>query len=205
MQTWIGKSLKVLIVLSLHSKNSHFSLQGYHFSRVRKRNRAMTRTAVLAWQKSMEKEVNKKRIDQLVHRKMQAGSSSSSSSMHKSLPSCTSNIHSQVVIALVSSKCSRVSREEALWRGNVDFRVAYPERRYLHNLHEPEKNMTMQSSLFHQHGGFNFDYNIEKKRSSSISGGDLVVDDGLYHSTKKRRSNVYDSSTTSTAAGYAEV
>ena len=178
---------------------------GYHFSRIRKRNRAMTRSAVLAWQKSMEKEANKKRIDQLVHRKMQASSSSSGSGMHKSLPTCTSNIHSQVVIALVSSKCSRVSREEALWRGNVDFRVAYPERRYLHNLHQPEENMTMQSSLFHQHGGFNVDYNIEKKRSSSISGGDLVLDDELYHSTKKRRSNVYDSSTTSAAAGYAEV
>jgi hypothetical protein len=97
---------------------------GYHFSRIRKRHRAMTRSAVVAWQKSIKKESNKQRIERVVQSKMQAMPYSSSN--RKPVPKIQET--QSIVLAMVSTKCSRVSREEALWRGNIDFRVAYPER-----------------------------------------------------------------------------
>eukprot|EP00574_Skeletonema_japonicum_P013120 CAMPEP_0201717744 /NCGR_PEP_ID=MMETSP0593-20130828/3428_1 /ASSEMBLY_ACC=CAM_ASM_000672 /TAXON_ID=267983 /ORGANISM="Skeletonema japonicum, Strain CCMP2506" /LENGTH=376 /DNA_ID=CAMNT_0048207879 /DNA_START=113 /DNA_END=1243 /DNA_ORIENTATION=+ len=97
---------------------------GYHFSRIRKSNRVIVRSAVVAWQKCMQKESNKKRIEKVVQRKMCALPNSSSSRKNLQQLQQTQSI----VLASVSSKCSKVSREEALWRGNIDFRVAYPER-----------------------------------------------------------------------------
>jgi len=78
---------------------------GYHFSRTRKRARMSTRSAVLAWQKNLR------------------GTSNTSNSRQ-----ATANDKSTMMLALVSSKCSRVAREEAKWRGLVDYKVAYPER-----------------------------------------------------------------------------
>ena len=97
---------------------------GYHFSRIRKRNRVITRSAVVAWQACMQKESNKKRIEKVVQRKMWSTPHSTSSRRNPYYLQQTQSI----VLASVSSKCSKVSREEALWRGNIDFRVAYPER-----------------------------------------------------------------------------
>ena len=96
---------------------------GYHFSRIRRRNRVMTRSAVVAWQKSMQKESNKQSIEKLVlQEKLKTMSHSSSDT--EPLPKAQKT--QSILLALVSSKCSKVSREEALWRGNIDFRVAYP-------------------------------------------------------------------------------
>jgi len=96
---------------------------GYHFSRSRKKSRVVTRSAVMAWQTTLRdakkaRPINSDRI----------------------LPSCSVDklsfssadgrlmVKSQMMLALVSTKCSRVAREEARWRGDVDYRVAYPER-----------------------------------------------------------------------------
>lgn len=91
---------------------------GYHFSRIRKNNRVMVRSAVVAWQKCLQKESNQKRLDKVIQRKRWALRNSPASIQQTQ----------SIVLASVSSKCSKVSREEALWRGNIDFRVAYPER-----------------------------------------------------------------------------
>mmetsp|Transcript_22179 Transcript_22179/g.28410 ORF Transcript_22179/g.28410 Transcript_22179/m.28410 type:complete len:405 (-) Transcript_22179:73-1287(-) len=126
---------------------------GYHFSRIRKRNRVMTRSAVVAWQKCMQKPSNKQRIEKVVQRKMEATSS------RKNRPQLQQT--QSVVLASVSTKCSRVSREEALWRGNIDFRVAYPER-----------------------CRFGIVDSIQRKRSSGSASDDVA-----YHAGKRRRSN----------------
>jgi len=105
---------------------------GYNFSRSRKKSRIVTRSAVVAWQKTLR--------DQ---------SSSSSSNNNYNVPSDLKLQQQQddlpptaittvgkknqldkslMMLALVSTKCSRIAREEARWRGDVDYRVAYPER-----------------------------------------------------------------------------
>lgn len=72
----------------------------------------------------MKKESNRKRIEKVVQRKMWSMPHSTSSTNNPQHLQQTQSF----VLASVSSKCSKVSREEALWRGNIDFRVAYPER-----------------------------------------------------------------------------
>ena len=46
----------------------------------------------------------------------------------------------QMMLAVVSTKSSRVSREEAKWRGKVDYRVAHPER---HVRSQKDRNATL--------------------------------------------------------------
>jgi len=128
---------------------------GYHFSRIRKRNRVMTRSAVVAWQKCMQKPSNKQRIEKVVQRKMEATSS------RKNRPQLQQT--QSVVLASVSTKCSRVSREEALWRGNIDFRVAYPERCRV-----------------------GIGDSIQRKRSSGSAAAEVIT---VSHAGKRRRSN----------------
>eukprot|EP00585_Thalassiosira_rotula_P018214 CAMPEP_0196209900 /NCGR_PEP_ID=MMETSP0912-20130531/9949_1 /TAXON_ID=49265 /ORGANISM="Thalassiosira rotula, Strain GSO102" /LENGTH=436 /DNA_ID=CAMNT_0041484891 /DNA_START=306 /DNA_END=1616 /DNA_ORIENTATION=+ len=99
---------------------------GYHFSRNRKKSRAVTRSAVVTWQKMLRSDNNA------------SSSSSNPKSQQNKLPilSETNSITGrklvigkmQLMLSLVSAKCSRVAREEARWRGDVDYRVAYPER-----------------------------------------------------------------------------
>lgn len=96
---------------------------GYHFSRSRKKSRVVTRSAVMAWQTTL-RDAKKARP----------------ANSDRILPSCSVDklsfssadgrlmVKSQMMLALVSTKCSRVAREEARWRGDVDYRVAYPER-----------------------------------------------------------------------------
>jgi len=128
---------------------------GYHFSHIRKRNRVMTRSAVVAWQKCMQKPSNKQRIEKVVQRKMEATSS------RKNRPQLQQT--QSVVLASVSTKCSRVSREEALWRGNIDFRVAYPERCRV-----------------------GIGDSIQRKRSSGSAAAEVIT---VSHAGKRRRSN----------------
>ena len=94
---------------------------GFHFSRTRKKSRIVTRSAVMAWQQALR------------------GSSSSNNNQHHPTTSLHNTIttndklerpdKSLMMLALVSTKCSRVAREEAKWRGNVDYIVAYPDRK----------------------------------------------------------------------------
>lgn len=100
---------------------------GYHFSRNRKKSRAVTRSAVVAWQKML-----------ICGDNASSSSSSSNPSSQKKFPMLSESNNNagrklvikktQLMLSLVSAKCSRVAREEARWRGDVDYRVAYPER-----------------------------------------------------------------------------
>jgi len=76
---------------------------GHHFSRTRKRSRAAARAAVVAWQRSL-----------LTDAAAEAS------------PDRAERV--RLTLALVSSRCSRTARQEARWRGDVDYRVAHPER-----------------------------------------------------------------------------
>merc|ERR1719199_364389 len=80
-----------------------------------------TRSAVLAWQKNLR------------------GTSNSQT---------TANDKSTMMLALVSSKCSRVAREEAKWRGLVDYKVAYPERQQELLHQQPSVSSQRPSSYF---------------------------------------------------------
>mmetsp|Transcript_9506 Transcript_9506/g.14330 ORF Transcript_9506/g.14330 Transcript_9506/m.14330 type:complete len:377 (+) Transcript_9506:271-1401(+) len=99
---------------------------GHHFSRNRKKSRAVTRSTVMAWQKMLLSGDNASSF------------SSSNPSSQKKMPTLSESNSitgrklvigkMQLMLSLVSAKCSRVAREEARWRGDVDYRVAYPER-----------------------------------------------------------------------------
>jgi UDP-2,3-diacylglucosamine pyrophosphatase LpxH len=89
---------------------------GYHFSRFRKRNKARTRTLVLAWHKKMSLiilENSRKRDKMPVNLSQQDDSKL--------------NENCQRFLAMVSSKCSRYACQSALWRARMDYEVAYPE------------------------------------------------------------------------------
>ena len=88
---------------------------GYHFSKSRKRSRVVTRQVVVAWQESLRDATT----GQVCSPAIAAIDKIAKKEASKS----------QMMLALVSTKCSRASVEEARWRGNVDYRVAYPERR----------------------------------------------------------------------------
>jgi len=102
---------------------------GYHFSRNRKKSRAVTRSAVVTWQKMLLSGNNTSSLS----------SSSKPKSRRNNLSTLseTNNITGrklvigkmQLMLSLVSAKCSRVAREEARWRGDVDYMVAYPEHK----------------------------------------------------------------------------
>ena len=83
---------------------------GYHFSRSRKRSKIANRSAVLAWQEALRDPADRSDL------------------ASRSAPGKNPN-ESRAALALVSAERSRVPREEARWRGGVDYEVAYPERR----------------------------------------------------------------------------
>jgi len=131
---------------------------GYHFSRTRKRARMSTRSAVLAWQKNLR------------------GASNTSNSQ------ATANDKSTMMLALVSSKCSRVAREEAKWRGLVDYKVAYPERHQ--ELH--------QASIANDKVQLDNDMNMnDKKRphDSTAAAAPIIHTDIVSRSNKRQRTN----------------
>lgn len=92
---------------------------GYHFSRSRKKSQKVARSAVMAWQKTLRNQSPSYNTNNL--------------QQQQDLPSNTEKKKnhlekSRMMLALVSTKCSRKAREEAKWRGDVDYRVAHPER-----------------------------------------------------------------------------
>lgn len=97
---------------------------GYHFSRYRKRNRVWTRAMVLTWQKVMREMKVKDGMTQEQARHFQQQPLMLSQKCEIKL-----NDTSQALLAVVSSKCSRSSRQAALWRGKMDYEMAHPENR----------------------------------------------------------------------------
>jgi len=149
---------------------------GYHFSRTRKRARMSTRSAVLAWQKNLR------------------GASNTSNSQ------ATANDKSTMMLALVSSKCSRVAREEAKWRGLVDYKVAYPER------HQQELH---QATIANGKVQLDHDMNMnDKKRphddSIAASAAPIIHTDIASRSNKRQRTNDTGHDTTRCKEGMAQ-
>ena len=128
---------------------------GYHFSRTRKRARMSTRSAVLAWQKNLR------------------GASNTSNSQ------TTANDKSTMMLALVSSKCSRVAREEAKWRGLVDYKVAYPER------HQE----FYQASIANDKVQFDNDMNMNDKKRPYDSTAAPIIHTDTARCNKRQRTN----------------
>lgn len=101
---------------------------GYHFSRARKKARVAARSAVVAWQRTLScghpaPPSNDHRPQPgRIYLPSDGRTRSSRGASRKQLDK------NHMMLALVSTKCSRVAREEAKWRGDVDYRVAYPER-----------------------------------------------------------------------------
>lgn len=94
---------------------------GYHFSRYRKKNRVWTRVMVLTWQKTMRSmTIENGRIQD------QVGPSELKLSQKCAIKL---NEKSQRLLAVISSKCSRSSRQAALWRGKMDYEIAHPDKR----------------------------------------------------------------------------
>mmetsp|Transcript_2072 Transcript_2072/g.4569 ORF Transcript_2072/g.4569 Transcript_2072/m.4569 type:complete len:428 (-) Transcript_2072:260-1543(-) len=133
---------------------------GYHFSRNRKKSRAVTRSAVVTWQKMLRSDNN-------------ASSSSSNPKSQQNKLSILSETNSitgrklvigkmQLMLSLVSAKCSRVAREEARWRGDVDYRVAYPERQRDNAATTPNVVSSFSSLAVHYQ---------RQKRNRSVSNG----------------------------------
>ncbi|KAL9186706.1 hypothetical protein ACHAXT_005944 [Thalassiosira profunda] len=92
---------------------------GYHFSRARKKARVVARSAVVAWQKILRDPSNRSNLRLLQQGAPTAGGGGSGKQQIDK---------TQMMLAVVSTKSSRVSREEAKWRGKVDYKVAHPER-----------------------------------------------------------------------------
>lgn len=92
---------------------------GYHFSRSRKKSRAAARSAVLAWQETLRRN-HAQSLDDV--------SNSATTMVADNKTSSSAGDKSRMMLALVSTKCSRTAREEARWRGDVDYRIAYPDR-----------------------------------------------------------------------------
>merc|ERR1719293_494356 len=82
---------------------------GFHFSRTRKRARIMVRSAIMTWQSALSDPSNRKYSDWKMDLRK--------NKFEKS----------QFALSLVSAKCSSVSREEARWRGRMDYLMAHPE------------------------------------------------------------------------------
>eukprot|EP00804_Cyclotella_cryptica_P011818 CCRYP_015341-RA/>CCRYP_015341-RA protein AED:0.09 eAED:0.09 QI:0/-1/0/1/-1/1/1/0/270 len=89
---------------------------GFHFSRFRKRNKARTRTMILTWHKKLGSMV-------LEHIRTSGRTPVNFSQQYDA----KMNVNCQRLLAIVSGKCSRYDRQSALWRGRMDYEVAYPE------------------------------------------------------------------------------
>lgn len=149
---------------------------GYHFSRSRKKSRIVARSAVVAWQKTLR-----------------GDPSNSNSKAPNELPSGVRSDggtpgrqeKATMMLALVSTKCSRTAREEARWRGDVDFRVAYPER------HVPNKSSNALKSETGDRNGL--DVRAKKRSGRAPASGECDDAASAVHGhtkNKRRRRNV---------------
>ena len=100
---------------------------GYHFSITRKKHRTAIRSNVLSVQKKLLR-YSSAQSGRKLQRDLKAAAEKNLEKKNKK---------SQLVLALVSTKYSRSSREEARWRGKVDYWVAYPERHVASDMPPP--------------------------------------------------------------------
>ena len=132
---------------------------GFHFSRYRKRQKAWVRSSVLNWYKSiasilLEKDPQRdvlpidirQHLDDERHEK------------------------SIMMLAKLCSECSKDECQSALWRGTMDYQMAYPENNYYHSFSRVASCESLRSM------------DPAKKRS---------VDDNAKQ-TKKRRQSLTD-------------
>lgn len=109
---------------------------GYHFSRNRRKSRVVTRSAVIAWQRMLRNPNNEPYLK-----------------LHGYLPSVSANLKQvdkkQLMLAKISLQFSRIASREAEWRGDVDYRVVYPEQ------HNPTAVVTASSSSLNVNGDRN--------------------------------------------------
>lgn len=89
---------------------------GFHFSQYRKRYKAFVRSSVLSWYKSMtslllEKDAKRDALPIDIVRELDK------ERREKSI----------LMLAHLYSKCSKDEKEYALWRGKMDYQMAYPE------------------------------------------------------------------------------
>lgn len=145
---------------------------GYHFSRSRKKSRAAARSAIVAWQRTLRG--NAKQLDPKLENNIAATNGKLAANKEPPLDK------SQMMLALVSTNCSRIAREEARWRGDVDFRIAYPK---LHDVdHTTLKNNRMQHSRkIHNKRTVTPPVAKETKRRN-----DAVLDTGIVHDNKNK-------------------
>lgn len=88
---------------------------GYHFSKHRKRNKVWTRAMVLTWQKTMRSMTVEGGMIQDPHHQEPLTLSQK----------CNLKLNEKCwrTLAIISSHCSRSSRQAALWRGRMDYEV----------------------------------------------------------------------------------
>ena len=100
---------------------------GYHFSRYRKRNRVWTRAMVLTWQKTIR---SAKAEEGRMQSKTGCSGQRQSHTPFRLSQKCDFKLSDkcQRLLAIVSSKCSRSSKQAAVWRGKMDYKMAHPER-----------------------------------------------------------------------------
>lgn len=126
---------------------------GHHFSRARKRSRASARAAVVAWQATLLAASSPRSSDARVSgARLRHGESVSIAGGKGGGGGKLGGVErGRLMLALVSAKCSMIARKEAEWRGDVDYRVAYPE------LHASDAKSAATATIF------------EKKRSRDDS------------------------------------
>lgn len=137
---------------------------GYHFSRNRKKSRLVTRSAVIAWQKTLLEQQSKHH-------------SNTNTKVQQNIPTARSINKTEVMLELVSTKCSRVARQEAKWRGNVDYRVAYPER------HDPK--LLIKSSHVMDKRFFSSDNNNSASATKKRLSGDIDISMNSYNKRQR--------------------
>jgi len=106
---------------------------GYHFSRNRRKSKVVTRSAVIAWQRKLRNPNNEANLK-----------------LKENLPTVSAKLiqleKNQLELAIISRRFSRIASREAEWRGDVDYRVVYPER------HNPTSVVTASSSFQNVNG-----------------------------------------------------
>jgi hypothetical protein len=90
---------------------------GYHFSRRRKRNKAWVRSMLMAYQKDLGSIVREKDPKR----------DSMTPELAKQFDAKRQERY-QLILAKVYIKCTQDAKKSALWRGRMDYEVAYPNR-----------------------------------------------------------------------------
>ena len=102
-----------------------------------------------------------------------------------------------LTLSIISSKCSRTSRHEAIWRGDVDYRIAYPERfadaddgqSSVHNGNQQQPAATKS----HGHGTRNVVHGVEASNNMGSNDKKRLVGNNGTTRIKRRKVTTDDS------------